>query len=199
MDNGQCYAWNGTPRTGFSAVLQGATKDRARYAFRTVLARATARRNYRARMVRLGALGDPARASHAELRRVERTARAAGLAVVGYTHHWRERANAPLSDLLMASCNNVAEADEALTAGWRPAAVLDWHTPGATFLTPGGAVGLVCPAQRKDNITCNDCRMCDPSHPVWRAGKISLIGFLDHSIQARTESKRYAKRSCSLD
>jgi hypothetical protein len=132
----------------------------------------TARRS--ARMVRYTAIGDGGRVPKAYADDIISTVRAAGLQLVGYTHHWREPAVADAwRGRLMASADTLADADEAISAGWRTAVVLP-EGAGDT-VTPGGHIVKVCPAIKSNNrVTCNDCRLCDAS----RRGPV--IGFPAH-------------------
>lgn len=199
----RCYAWQGTSKLGFGSMSLAATggksaKDMAgtpalepggRYS----IDYAISHRHPRARCARLGALGDPSRVRRHIFKSGVKLLRAAGLAVLGYTHFWRgERRNQGLRTDLMASCDTVAQADDALARGWIPAAIVDYDPgPGVSIvLTPGGARLLVCPAMRRSSTTCNDCRMCDPQHAVWQAGKIHGIAFPDHSSGGPARAKK---------
>ena len=176
--DGQCYAWHGTPVMGFASMLRARARGKA-----YDLAHALAGRKASARMVRLGALGDPASCSPLAAAFIASKVRAAGLTLVGYTHgwrtadHWRGR--------LMASCDTLQEADEAAALGWRPTVVLPYHHEGRHFTTPAGRTGVVCPAQiRPKVVTCNTCRLCDGA-----ATRGPVIGFIDHGPTARRASK----------
>lgn len=189
-----CYAWHGTQaRFGLPKIHAGFAREPQRY----TLARALKRRLADARIARVTAIGDPLRANRAELLASLHLIRRAGLGVVGYTHFWRDEDGEALKRELMASCDTPAQADEAIAAGWRATSVLPWghvEAHGPLFVTPAGHRGVVCPAQRLERVTCNDCRMCDPQHRVWRAGKVHAIGFLDHSPTARGEARRAGRR-----
>jgi hypothetical protein len=125
-----------------------------------------------ARMLRLTSVGDVGRNPEL-LGPVTAAARDAGLALVGYTHHWREEVAAPWRGVLMASCegNGPEAAAPALLAGWR--ATVTASTQQATFTAkygnagrlPSGHAWIVCPAMRVEGLTCNDCRLCDASRP----------------------------------
>ena len=196
-EDGTCYAWNGLNAVAFSSnhVPRYAEKPE-HFSLPRVLARlAMPPFKYRpaamkAKAARIGVLGDPSRADRGELLCAVEELRRLGFRILGYTHFWREPENQELRTTLMASCNDEAEADEALALGWRPACVLPWNHEGARFKTAGGAPGVVCPAQTKDPVTCNSCRMCDPTHPVWDAEKVKAIGFINHSPQARAWKRR---------
>ncbi len=199
-DADDCYAWSGWAGVTFKGrMLPTLARDPERY----TLAATLPRMPVSARAVRLGGLGDPARADQGELLAAVRKLRAwpvehergwprRGLAILGYTHFWRDPENQHLRTELMASCDrDLAEADEALALGWRPTAILPWIHEGKTFVTPGGARGIVCPYEVAPGaITCGDCRMCDPHHPVWKNGEVSIIGFRDHSKRALLEKRR---------
>lgn len=187
LGNG-CYAWASVSR-GLPALFESKERNPERYKMR----RAVDHRRRDAKMARIGAIGDPARVNRRELRAAIAYIRKQELSVVGYTHFWRnEPRNGVLKHSLMASCNNVEETTEAFELGWRPAVVLPWDHEGKFFEMPGHRRGLVCPAQTK-GVTCNDCRLCDPSHKVWEAGKVEAIGFIDHGPKARRKIKKKGK------
>ena len=106
-----------------------------------------------------------------------------------YTHFFKTK-GAHLKGLAMASCDTLAEADEAVDAGWRAAVTITSHkAPGANkpqlrkktewsgqqYTTPKGRPVVLCPAQvgRRD---CNTCGLCDPT----KHNHIPIIGFLQH-------------------
>jgi hypothetical protein len=186
-DDRTCYAWTGLNGMRFKgAVVPGAKKDPKRYTLSAVLARL----KDVVYAARIGVLGDPSRARRSELRTAIAHLRRRGIAVLGYTHFWRDPANQDLRGDLMASCDSPEQADEALALGWRPATVLPWWHVGPRFLTPEGAPGVVCPAQTKEKVTCESCRMCDPQHAVWDAGRAKVIGFVDHSSRGRASARK---------
>lgn len=179
LDNG-CYAHSGTPRIGMASIERTPTKDRSlRAALRDRVASA--------RMVRYTALGDGGRVPRAVADEIVATVKAAGLQLVGYTHHWREEQVADSwRGRLMASADTLSEADEAARAGWRVAVVLPEHSTGAT--TPDGRKVVVCPAIRKPGkVTCNDCRLCDGS------ARGPIVGFPAHGNQTEAASTRAAR------
>ena len=187
-DSHRCYAWNGMVNAGFRNVLKAYKKNKKRYSLENALEKLSPS----VRMVRVGALGDPSRASHSTLRRNAQKIRALGLAFIGYTHHWREKANSKLNSLLMASCETPEQADEAVSKGWRATTIVPWDTKGKRFITPAGNQALICPAQTTAGITCNSCRMCDAG----RKTPFSVIAFLDHGPQTRMKiaNARKAKK-----
>ena len=173
--NGECYAWHGSPAWAFVSMARA--RKRGKF---YDLARALDSRKVSARMVRLGAIGDPAACSPLAAAFIASKVRAAGLALVGYTHgwrtadHWRGR--------LMASCDTLAEVDQAVDLGWRATVVLPYQHSGRRFTTPGGRTGVVCPAQLGP-VTCNTCRLCDGS------ARGPVIGFIDHGPTARAQGR----------
>ncbi len=173
LDKG-CYAHSGTPLVALARIRRAATRGKD-YTLKAAINGALRS----ARMVRYTAIGDGGRVPVETADGIVADVKAAGLDLVGYTHHWREQ---PVSDAwrgrLMASCDNVADADAALAAGWRVAVVLPANS-GDT-VTPGGRVVKVCPAIKTDGrITCNDCRLCDGS----KRGPV--IGFPAHGNQTK--------------
>ena len=82
-----------------------------------------------------------------------------------------------------------------LPEGGRVAVKVPWEFLGdegtGRFKTPGGAAGVICPAVKTDNdITCNDCRLCDGS----KTGPV--IAFPDHGPKWR--HKLRSKRAKSI-
>jgi hypothetical protein len=111
------------------------------------------------RFLRMGAYGDPAAAPFEVWERV--AALVAGW--TGYTHQWRTT-DARFAGLLMASCDSVADRDEAKVAGWRTFRV----KPAAAQHWPAGEI--VCPASEEagKRLQCIECRACSGT----RLGKL---------------------------
>ena len=138
-----------------------------------------------ARMVRVTGLGDVGRSGRALADSIIAEAARVGLAVVGYTHHWREEGVAEAwRGRLMASTETLADADRAAREGWRASVVVPADHPRFSK-TPEGRTVVVCPEQATGKVTCNDCRLCDAS----RSGPI--IAFREHG----NGSARVAKRA----
>lgn len=172
---GGCYAWSGAVRFGAISARKKAAADPAS---RTIAAaiRGAARS---ARMIRATGLGDIGRAGKAAADEIASAAAAAGLALVGYTHHWRETdVAAAWRGRLMASTETLADADTAANAGWRVTVIAPADAP-RVLETPEGRKVVVCPAQvREGAVTCNDCRLCDASRPG------PVIAFRAHGNQS---------------
>lgn len=174
LDSGECYAQGGTVAMGHNSMVKGYARKPERYS----LKRALANRLASAKMVRLGSIGDPGALPGGYLADVLDAITEEGLDPVGYTHHWRGRPD--LAGLLMASVETLAQADEAIRAGFRAAVVLPWNWNDQRFTTPEGNTGIVCPAILKpDVVTCNNCRLCNGA----KAGPV--IGFPDHGPKVR--------------
>jgi hypothetical protein len=168
---------------GQAALLKGYVKNPSKYSFEEAMAK----RSKSARMIRLGAIGDPARVNHSELKKFIAKARKEKLAVIGYTHHHREKVNEGLKKVLMASCDNMEQADEAVSRGWRATAVVPFDFVGKRFVTKAGNVGVVCPAQTApESVTCNSCHLCDAARPT----NFDIIAFRDHGPRARAAKRR---------
>ena len=160
---GGCYAHSGQPATALASVRRAESTDPHRY----TLASALIRRHKGARMVRVSALGDVGRCGRAAADTIVATVRAAGLSLVGYTHHWKDGDVATSwRGRLMASCDSSADVDRALSDGWRATIVVPDNHPRVSE-TPNGARVVVCPAQARPDsgVTCNACRLCDASRP----------------------------------
>ena len=121
--NGKCYAQGGTPAMGHSSMIRAAANG-ATY----TLQRALSGAKRSAKMARFGSIGDPGALPLEYLNKAASACRKAGLDVVGYTHHWRVKP--ALAGLLMASCDDISQVDQALAMGFRAAVVLPWDHVG---------------------------------------------------------------------
>jgi hypothetical protein len=135
-------------------------------------------------MVRVTGLGDIGRSGRALADAVMSEAARVGLAVVGYTHHWREAAVADAwRGRLMASTENMEDADRAAREGWRVSVVVPKDHPRLSR-TPEGRAVVVCPEQATGKVTCNACRLCDASKPG------PVIAFREHGNGSKAAAKR---------
>lgn len=167
-----CYSQYGTCGIAMAQIEKSYAVNPAKYE----PVRAIERRNVEARIVRVTALGDAARADRSELWRVVDAAKAAGLTVIGYTHFWHGDGR-DLRGVLMASCDTWQGVTLAVALGWRATLVLPAGTTGTRW--HGGVKAVECPAIRAARtgarvVTCNDCRLCDGS----KRGPV--VYFADH-------------------
>lgn len=179
-----CYAWTGSPRMAFASIRRSA-RD-------TSLPHALRKRAKSARMVRVSAIGDIGGEGTATRDDIVARVKAVGLAIVGYTHRWRDAATRDVwRGLLMASCDTPGDADRARSEGWRAAVVLPSDAP-ARSVTPAGHTVVVCPAQTSDGrVTCNTCRLCDASKPG------PIVGFREHGPMGQTPAD-YRRREATI-
>ena len=172
-----CYSQHGSPSFGHHSQVRKHKRGGD-----TSLSTALRTRSPLARMARIASIGDPAGLPAMLAVSIVSRIRKAGLAAVGYTHGWEA---APwLKGRLMASCDTPEQVDKAIAKGWRAVVVLPWDYKGRSFKTPGGIVGPVCPAQLRDNVTCNGCGgskgpLCDA------ARKGPPVGFIDHGPNSK--------------
>jgi hypothetical protein len=111
----------------------------------------------RARLLRLGAWGDPAALPYDLVSELAWEARAAGITRrTGYTHAWRN-CDARFRHLVMASCEGTLQALQAQLMGWRTFTVQPRGTAPVT--------GISCPASDEagKRTTCEKCGLCDGS------------------------------------
>lgn len=183
LKNKNCYAWFGTVGWGYQNVLKVFKRDPQRYSFMNALAN----RASTARMVRVSAIGDPARAKFRDLESAYLLSKQLKLAFVGYTHFHKEANATKLKKLLMASCDSMEDADDAVARGWRATTIVPYDFDKKRFETPAGNVAVVCPAQTKPGeITCNDCLLCDAS----RQTRFQVIAFKDHGPKVRNKVRQ---------
>ena len=174
LDNG-CYAHQGSPRIGFASLTKAFNRGLDR-SFKTALRL----RHKKAKMIRLGALGDPSAATDEQIKEIVETSEAQKISLVGYTHFWRRVDGARWRGKLMASCDTKQDLVDAIKDGWRATVVVPPDYPQVTKLEVDGKTHtlLVCPAQMKEKVTCNDCRLCDASkkgpHIAFRVHGIAM-------------------------
>lgn len=178
----KCYAWSGAVRFGaISARKKAASAPETRTIDAAI--RGAARS---ARMLRATGIGDIGRSGQSLADYVTGAARSAGLALVGYTHHWREAdVAASWRGRLMASTETPEDADRAVAEGWRATLVVPADTPRVST-TPAGHKVIVCPAQLAEEptyhgkpIVCNDCKLCEAAKPG------PVVAFRFHGNAAR--------------
>jgi hypothetical protein len=102
-----------------------------------------------------------------------------------YTHAWRRvsrRAWGAVS--VLASVETLADARRAIRKGWAPARVVPQFS-GPRAWTEGGVRWIPCPAQTRDNVTCDSCRLC------WDDKKLRSIG-AGIAFEAHGSAKRRA-------
>lgn len=81
------------------------------------------------------------------------------------------------------SADDAGEADTLAVHGLPLTCIVPMDTPEKT-VTPGGLPIVVCPAQTRDEITCQSCGLCQ------RANRAVIVGFRAHGSKAKiTDSK----------
>jgi hypothetical protein len=121
--------------------------------------------------LRLGAAGDPAAVPAWIWASI--LPRVAGH--TGYTHQWREPFAAHLRGVVQASCDSIADLDEARAAGWRTFTVLP-----VGMDDPASTVHCAASVERGAKTSCAKCGLCDgaradvviTAHGV-KAGKVA--------------------------
>lgn len=86
-----------------------------------------------------------------------------GQKVWSYTHAWRDVAREAWGAVsVLASCESLDDAAQALDEGYAPAVVVDAHPADgkASRVNAHGIKLIPCPAQTRDDVTCADCKLC---------------------------------------
>lgn len=78
-----------------------------------------------------------------------------------------------------ASANNLTHADALADLGGVPVVVVVPHDAPDTLATPSGRKVVVCPAQRRDDVTCSSCRLCS------RGERSVIVAFRAHGASYR--------------
>lgn len=177
-----CYAWGGTAVWGLKNMQKAYARGKE-YSIDTAIAKSIRSAKY----LRQAVIGDPSAVNRDTYFSDEAKARNAGLGVLSYTHFWQTR-GAWLKGFAMASCDTVADAEKAVSEGWRAAV----HVPEMKDIsgdnarlqgkTASGASFTLCPNQRADKADargntpqCNDCGLCDATKKA-----VDIVVFLDH-------------------
>jgi hypothetical protein len=137
-----------------------------------------------AKIARFGAIGDPGALPRKYLIKAIAAVKKFDLRVVGYSRLWLFESHQYLRSWFMASCYSLEEVDKAISKGFRATVVLPYNYEKNAFRTPDGHKGIVCPAIARENITCNDCALCDASK------KGPVIGFPNHGPHKPKSYKR---------
>mgnify|MGYP001613332332 CR=1 FL=1 len=100
----------------------------------------------------------------------------------GYTHAWRDvPREAWRSVSILASVETMAEAREAIEAGYAPAIVVAEHTEKRARVVDSVRV-IPCPNQTRD-VTCDECRLCFNAEALHK--RRAVIAFEAHGARAR--------------
>jgi hypothetical protein len=76
------------------------------------------------------------------------------------------------------SADDAGEADLLADTGLPMTCIVPMDTPEKTT-TPGGLPIVICPAQTRDNVSCNTCQLCQ------RADRAVIVGFRAHGSRAK--------------
>lgn len=82
------------------------------------------------------------------------------------------------------STNSLSEVDDAVALGIAPVVTILPLGSANTVFTAGGVKVIKCPAQYKDNVTCNSCRLCA------KANRSVVIGFEAHGVKKKNVSSK---------
>jgi hypothetical protein len=105
-----------------------------------------------------------------------------------YTHSWKEVPRSAYTHVsMLASVSNVTEANEAVSAGYVPAIVVDSFESEKAFRLNNCEVSFIpCPAQTFDNVDCQSCKLCMNDDKLRSSGKgiaFSVHGAKSNSIK----------------
>ena len=183
-----CYAHNGQVAFAFASIIRAAKTNPNRYNIKNAFSKALRS----ARMVRLSAIGNAGSLSTEQGDEIMREAKANDLGVLGYIAgfsmypYWKDK--------LMASTYTLKMADVAIKRGWRPSTVLPEDHEGETFETPGGYVGIQCPAIFHKTTTCNQCGLCVRKwNPVKQLKRLKNMGVISKQTYRTIKQHKQAK------
>lgn len=77
-----------------------------------------------------------------------------------YTHAWRRVSRKAWKGVsVLASVETLKDAKKALRRGYAPALIVERHDGDRATVVDGVRL-IPCPAQTRDDVTCNQCRLC---------------------------------------
>lgn len=176
-----CYAENGFAGFATRRLNKSSETDAVRIA--RAEARAIARLSGR-RDLRVHVVGDcrTERAARIVSRAMARHRAKQGKRAWTYTHAWRKvRRECWGSESVLASCETPAEVLEARAAGYATALVVSEFQQESAYDLDGVRV-IPCPAQTRENVTCQSCGLCMDAGRLHKAGL--TIAFEAHGSQA---------------
>ena len=131
----------------------------------------------RTKPIRLGAYGDPCAVPFDVWESL--IAQGTG-SWTGYTHQWKNPANANYRQLVMASCDSIQEAEQANAQGWRFFVVVT-DIEDALRKSPLMGVVVQC-ASDANGINCATCKACDGTRADSRSGSAASIMIQVHGM-----------------
>jgi hypothetical protein len=111
-----------------------------------------------------------------------------GKRVWSYTHAWRNVKRESWGKInVLASMESPVDGIKAIRRGYAPALVVGSFASDKAFIAKG-IRWIPCPAQTKDNVTCQDCKLCHDTDKLIerKAG----IAFAAHGVQ-KNKAKRH--------
>jgi hypothetical protein len=107
-----------------------------------------------------------------------------------YTHAWRRVSRKAWRGVsVLASVETLADAKRAIRRGWATARVVPAFASDKAWFE-GGIRWIPCPAQTRDDVTCDSCRLC------WNDDKLRAIG-AGVAFEAHGSAKKKAAEAVS--
>ena len=107
-----------------------------------------------------------------------------------YTHAWRRMSRKAWGGVsVLASVESLPDARRAMRRGWAVARVVPEFDGDKAWLE-GGVRWIPCPAQTRDAVTCDSCRLC------WDDAKLRAIG-AGVAFESHGSGRRKAAEACS--
>ena len=107
-----------------------------------------------------------------------------------YTHKYNDKSNFKKIKFcndngftVNLSANNVKEVDKLAKLKIAPVVVVLPENAPDTIITKAGNEIIVCPAQRKEGVTCSSCQLCQ------KVNRSVVVGFRAHGTAKKTVSK----------
>jgi hypothetical protein len=110
--------------------------------------------------------------------------------VWSYTHAWKTVPRKAWSHVsMLASIDSVKDAEKARERGYVPALVVSEHLSEKTYQLEGSDVKWIpCPAQTKESVTCENCKLCGKSEYLYETNR--GIAFAAHGTGTKAIKRR---------
>lgn len=123
---------------------------------------------------------------------VKRWKKRGGVLAWSYTHSWRNVKRVHWDQVsILASIDDIKDVKLARKQGYAPTIIVPYHKTEKAFTLKGSNVKWIpCPAQTRDKVTCESCKLCMKAD--WLFSSKRGIAFAAHGVR-KNSLKRHLK------
>lgn len=121
---------------------------------------------------------------------VKRWKKRGGALAWSYTHSWRNVKRSHWNQVsILASIDNIKDVKLARKQGYAPTIIVPCHKTEKAFKLKGSSIKWIpCPAQTRDKVTCESCKLCMKADWLFSAKR--GIAFAAHGIKKNSLKRR---------